>query len=460
MLGLAMPAHAPLPVIAIVGRPNVGKSTLFNRYAGRRRALVHDTPGVTRDRLVEEIAVGGRRVLLVDTAGLDPDEDQGLPGAVQAQARIAVKEADAILFVVDGKHGILPEDEAIARTLRRSARPLVLVVNKIDVPGHAARVGEFHRLGIAAMHAVSAEHGTGAFDALEAAVAALPPAGAEPEEEGEAGALRIAIVGRPNVGKSSLVNRLLGSERVVVSDEPGTTRDAIDTLVERDGERFVLVDTAGIRRPGRRSEAIERGSALMAVRSLERADVAFVVIDAHEGFTDADARVAALARERGRAAALLANKWDLVEKQDQGDRTRLREEIANGIRFMSDTPVLTISAKTGLGAARILPMARKLHEAAHREISTGALNRWLQATVTQHEPGMAQRGLRKKPVKFFYATQTAVAPPTFVLFCTEPAAVAPSYRRFLENRLRESFDLTGTPLRLRLRARERKPRSD
>jgi len=454
-----MTSRAPLPVIAIVGRPNVGKSTLFNRYAGKRRALVQDTPGVTRDRLVEEVEVAGRRVLLVDTAGLDPDADAGLPGAVQAQARVAVQEADAILFVVDGKHGVLPEDEAIARTLRRSARPLVLVVNKIDVPAHGARVGEFHRLGIAAVHAVSAEHGTGAFEALETAVAALPPALPQPEgkEEGEdAGILRLAIVGRPNVGKSSLVNRLLGSERVVVSDEPGTTRDSIDTVVERAGKRYVLVDTAGIRRPGKRSEAIERGSALMAVRSLERADVAFVVIDAAEGFTDADARVAALARERGRAAALLANKWDLVETRTQAERARLREEIANGIRFMADTPVLVVSARTGLGAARILPLAHKLHQASHREITTGALNRWLQATVTKHEPGMAQRGLRKKPVKFFYATQTATAPPTFVLFCTEPEAVAPSYRRFLENRLRESFDLVGTPVRLRLRARERK----
>lgn len=450
-----MAARTPLSVIAIVGRPNVGKSTLFNRYAGRRRALVQDVPGVTRDRLVEEIAVGARRVLLVDTAGLDPDADEGLPGAVQAQARVAVAEADAILFVVDGKHGVLPEDEAIARALRRSAKPLVLVVNKIDVPGHAPRVAEFHRLGIASVFAVSAEHGTGSFEALEAAVAALPPQPPAEEQADEAGTLRIAIVGRPNVGKSSLVNRLLGSERVVVSNEPGTTRDAIDTLVVRGEERFVLVDTAGLRRPGKRGEAIERGSALMAVRSLERADVALVVVDASEGFTDADARVAALARERGRAAALLANKWDLVERRSPADRERVRREIEDGIRFMADTPIVVVSAKTGLGTARLFSLARRLHAAAHRTIATGALNRWLQATVAKHEPGMAQRGQRKRPVKFFYATQTAQAPPTFVLFCTEPAAVAPSYRRFLENRLRESFDLEGTPVRLRLRARER-----
>ena len=411
--------------------------------------------GGSMPALVEEVAVGGRRVLVVDTAGLDADADQGLPGAVQAQARAALAEADAILFVVDGKHGTLPEDEAIARALRRSAKPLVLAVNKIDVPAHAARTGEFHRLGIEPLFAVSAEHGTGAFEALEAAVAALPALHAAPAAGDEEGALRIAIVGRPNVGKSSLVNRLLGSERVVVSNEPGTTRDAVDTLVVRGDERFVLVDTAGLRRPGKRSEAIERGSALMAVRSLERADVALVVIDASEGFTDADARVAALARERGRAAALLANKWDLVERRSPAERERVRREIEDGIRFMADTPVVVVSAKTGLGTARLFALARRLRAAANRTIPTGALNRWLQATVAKHEPGMAQRGQRRRAVKFFYATQTAQAPPTFVLFCTEPAAVAQSYRRFLENRLRESFDLAGTPIRLRLRARER-----
>lgn len=448
-----MGSRAPHAVIAVVGRPNVGKSTLFNRLAGRRRALVQDVPGVTRDRLVEEVTVSGRRILLVDTAGLDPAAESGLAAAVQAQARVAVEQADAILFVVDGRDGCLPEDEAIARTLRRSARPIVLVVNKIDVPAHASRLADFHRLGIEPLHAVSAEHGSGAFDALEAAVAALPEASAdvEPEREGE---LRIAIVGRPNVGKSSLVNRLLGEERVVVSDEPGTTRDAIDSVLERDGRRFVLVDTAGLRRPGRRSEAIERGSALMTVRSLERADVALVVIDAAEGFTDQDARVAGLARERGRAAALLANKWDLVEMRSPAERKRVREAIAEGLRFMSDTPTVAVSAKTGLGVRKILPLVGRLAQAARSEIQTARLNRWLQETTKLHEPGMAQRGPRKRPVKFFYATQTSVAPPTFVLFCTEPAAVAPSYRRFLENRLRHEFDLAGTPIRLRLRGRE------
>ena len=437
--------HA-LPIVAIVGRPNVGKSTLFNRFAGARRALVEDRPGITRDRIAEEVEVSGRRVLVVDTAGLDAEAEQGLPAAVQAQAQAAIDDADAILFLTDGQSGVLPEDQSIARTLRRTDKPIALLVNKIDVPTHAARVGEFHALGFARTLGISAEHGTGAWDALEDLVALLP--------DGEAPApatagIRIAVVGRPNVGKSSLVNRLCGEERVVVSDVPGTTRDAVDVRLEQGGEVYTLVDTAGLRRAGRRDREAERGSAVMTVRALERAEVALVVIDASEGFTDQDARVAALARERGCAVALLANKWDLV-----GDRAdEVARGIAHGIRFMADAPVLRISAKTGAGIGRILERVRRLHEAAERRIGTAELNRWLQDAIRKHEPAMAQRGPRRRPMKFFYATQTATRPPTFVLFCTEPEAVQPSYRRFLEKRLRESFDLEGAPVRLRLRAR-------
>jgi GTP-binding protein len=437
-----------LPIVAIVGRPNVGKSTLFNRFAGTRRALVEDRPGITRDRIAEEVEAGGRRVLVVDTAGLDPEAEQGLSAAIQAQAQAAIDDADAILFLTDGQSGVLPEDEAIARTLRRTNKPIALLVNKIDVPAHGARVAEFHALGFTRTRAVSAEHGTGAWDALEEVVAALPAgeAPAAPAPEG----IRIAVVGRPNVGKSSLVNRLCGEQRVVVSDVPGTTRDAVDVRIEQDGARYTLVDTAGLRRAGRRTRTAEQGSALMTVRALERADVALVVLDASEGFTDQDARVAGLARERGCAVAALANKWDLVPAER---RESVREEIAHGLRFMADAPVLHISAKTGAGVGRILERAGRLHEAARRRIGTAELNRWLQDAVRRHEPAMAQRGTRKRPLKFFYVTQTATRPPTFVLFCTEPEAVQPAYRRFLENRLRESFDLEGTPVRLRLRAR-------
>src|SRR5271157_55001 len=442
------------PIIAIVGRPNVGKSSLFNRYAGRRRALVEDTPGVTRDRIVEAVEVGGRRILVVDTAGFDPEAEAGLPAAIQAQAQRAVDEADAILFVVDAKAGCLPEDEAIARALRRTSKPVALAVNKVDLPLHLDRVADFFRLGIERTRPVSAEHATGAWAVLEELVAALPAAPEAAAAKAEEGAIRVAIVGRPNVGKSSLVNRLARTMHVVVADAPGTTRDAIDTRIERGDQAYVLVDTAGLRRPGKRRLAVERGSALMAVRSIERADVALVVIDASEGFTDQDARVASLARECGCAAAVVANKWDRMEERPLDERKRVRDEIAHGLRFMADAPVVTISALTGKGVEALFPVVQKLAAAADRRISTSELNRWLRTTIALHEPSMAQRGSRRRPIKFFYVTQTTVRPPTFVLFCTEPSAVKPAYRRFLENRLRESFDLVGTPVRLRLRARE------
>ena len=452
-----MSTAAKLPIVAIVGRPNVGKSTLFNRYAGRRRALVADRPGITRDRIAEEIMVGSRSVLLVDTAGLDPDAEAGLPAAIQAQARAAVADADAILFLVDGKSGLLPEDEALARTLHRAAKPLLLAVNKVDLPQHEARIAEFHGLGFDPVRAVSAEHGRGAWDALEELVAELPEAPA-PEPAGEG--VCMALVGRPNVGKSSLVNRLAGGERVVVSEVPGTTRDTTDTRIERDGEVFTIVDTAGLRRAGRRTRMAERGSALMTVRSLERAEVALVMLDASEGFTDQDARIANLARERGCATGVLANKWDRLGEQGNGDPDALREAIRHGLRFMADAPVLATSAKTGAGCERIFPLVRRLVTAADLRIGTADLNRWLRDAVARHEPAMAQRGTRRRPLKFFYATQTGVRPPTFVLFCTEPTAVQTSYRRFLENRLRETFDLEGTPVRLRLRARDEPAYSD
>lgn len=439
-----------LPIVAIVGRPNVGKSTLFNRYAGRRRALVEDEPGITRDSIAAEAEVGGRTVLLVDTAGLARDAGEGLEAAVQAQAWSAVEDADAILFVVDGRSGLLPEDEALARTLRRSAKPVAVAVNKIDRPQHEVLVADFHGLGFASVHGVSAEHGRGAWEALEALAAELPESEAVPEAEEGIG---VALVGRPNVGKSSLLNRLLGAERVVVSEVPGTTRDSVDTRIEHQGHVFTLIDTAGLRRPGRRTRTAERGSALMTVRSLERAQVALVTVDAAEGFTDQDARIARLARERGCATAVLANKWDLVGgERERADR--VRAEIARGLRFMPDAPVLPVSAKTGAGVGRLWGVVRELAAAGTQTIPTAELNRWLRDAVARHEPAMAQRGTRRRPLKFFYAAQTGVRPPTFVLFCNQPDAVQPSYRRFLENRLREAFDLRGTPVRLRLRKRE------
>jgi GTPase len=451
-----MSRATPIPIVAIVGRPNVGKSTLFNRFAGRRRALVEGQPGITRDRIAEEIEVGTRRVLVVDTAGLDRAADEELAHAVQDQAWSAVADADAILFVVDGKAGVLPEDRELARTLRQTSKPVALAVNKIDVPDHEVRIAEFYGLGFARTRGISAEHGRGAWDLLEELVDELPE-GEAGEAEVDEEAIRVAVIGRPNVGKSSLVNRLAGAQYVVVSNVPGTTRDAIDIHLDLEGQRYTLVDTAGLRRPGRRTRTAERGSALMTVRALERADVALLLVDAAEGFTDQDAHIASLARDRGCATAVIANKWDLVPEGGAA----VRRAIEYGLRFMQDAPLLALSAKTGSGIAAIFPQIRRLHAASARRIATPELNRWLEDAVRRHEPAMAQRGPRRRPLKFFYATQTSVRPPTFVLFCTEPSAVQPAYRRFLENRLRESFDLEGTPVRLRLRARSdgRKRRS-
>jgi GTPase len=444
-----------LPVVALVGRPNVGKSTLFNRYAGYRRALVADQPGLTRDRIAERIEIEGRELWLVDTAGLDPVRGEGLDSAVQAQARSAVDAADAILFVVDGQLGLLPEDQAIAQTLRRSGKPLGLLVNKIDQPTHHQdRLHDFHRLGIAQTFAVSAEHGGGVFDALERVLEELPEA--EETDDFDSSTekpIRIAIVGRPNVGKSSTANRLAGEERVVVSDVPGTTRDAIDIAIRREGKEYVLVDTAGIRKIAKRQGPGEHGGALMTLRSLERAEVALLIVDAAEGISDQDARVASLLREQGCAAVVLANKWDRVATDRRAD---VLADIAHGLRFMSDTPIVPVSAITGQGFKAVFKKIQKVVSAGEQRISTSDLNRWLQDVSEKHPPSMASKGPSRRPNKLFYASQVAVRPPTIIVFCTDAKAIQVSYVRFLENRLRESFGFEGTPVRVKLRNRSRR----
>jgi GTP-binding protein len=451
-----------LPVVALVGRPNVGKSTLFNRYAGYRRALVADQPGLTRDRIAERIEVEGRMIWLVDTAGLDPVRGEGLEAAVQAQAQSAVESADIILLIVDGKLGLVPDDQLIATTLRRSGKTIGLLVNKIDQPiHHRDRLNDFYRLGIKNTFAVSAEHGGGAFDALECLLDAFiekTEETDEPEETIEDGvprpdessAIRVAIVGRPNVGKSSIANRLAGENRVVVSDAPGTTRDAVDIEITREGQDYVLIDTAGLRKVGRRQGPGEHGGALMTLRSLERAEVALLVVDASEGIADQDSRVASLLREHGCAAVVLANKWDLVDRDDRADTLA---DIAHGLRFMSDVPIISVSAKTGAGFGALFKKLRKVVSASQLRIPTADLNRWLQDVTEKHPPSMASRGPIRRANKLFYASQVAVRPPVIVVFCTDPKAIQASYVRFLENRLRESFDFEGTPVRVRLRAR-------
>ena len=444
-----------LPVVALVGRPNVGKSTLFNRYAGYRRAIVADEPGLTRDRIAERIEVAGRWIWLVDTAGLDVARGEGLEAAVQAQARSAVENADVILFVVDGKAGLVAEDEAIAMTLRRSGKPLALLVNKIDRPSqHRERVHEFFALGIPQTYAVSAEHGGGAFDALEEVLGMLPAeadgAVADAEEGAADAPLRITIVGRPNVGKSSIANRLAGEDRVVVADAPGTTRDAVDIEIERDGHDYVLVDTAGLRKVGRRQGPGEHGGALMTLRSLERADVALLVVDAAAGMADQDSRVASLIREHGCSALVLANKWDAVPSER---RSEVLDAMRHGLRFMADVPIVPVSARTGSGFGPLFKKVRSVVAAGAQRISTADLNRWLHDVAEKHPPAMAARGATKRPNKLFYASQVGVHPPTIVIFCTDPDNLQTSYVRFLENQLRESFGFEGTPVRVRLRAR-------
>lgn len=459
----AMTDTPRIPIVALVGRPNVGKSTLFNRYAGYRRALVADQPGLTRDRIVERIEIEGRTIWLVDTAGLDPVRGEGLEAAVQAQARSAVESADIILLIVDGQLGLVPDDEAIATTLRRSGKTIGLLVNKIDQPmHHRDRLNDFYRLGIENTFAVSAEHGGGAFDALERVLDAFLEKVEEPEEIADLTAddsvefpedtspIRIAIVGRPNVGKSSIANRLAGEERVVVSDTPGTTRDAVDIEITREGQDYVLIDTAGLRKIAKRQGPGEHGGALMTLRSLERAEVALLVVDASEGIADQDSRVASLLREHGCAAVVLANKWDLVERDDRADKL---EDIAHGLRFMSDVPIVSVSAQTGAGFGVLFKKLRKVVAASKLRIPTADLNRWLQDVAEKHPPSMASRGSTRRANKLFYASQVAVRPPVIIVFCTDPKAIQTSYVRFLENRLRENFNFEGTPVRVRLRAR-------
>ena len=440
-----------MPVVALVGRPNVGKSTLFNRYAGYRRALVADQPGLTRDRIAEKIELEGRMIWIVDTAGLDPVRGEAnLENAVQAQARSAIESADVILFIVDGQLGLVPEDEAIAATLRRSGKPLGLLVNKIDQPTHHRhRVNEFFRLGIEETHAVSAEHGGGAFDALERVLEMLTedPEHASNDKEG---AQRIAIVCPPNVGKSSIANRLAGEQRVVVADEPGTTRDAVDIRITREGEDYVLVDTAGLRKIAKRQGPGEHGGALMTLRSLERADIALLVVDAFDGIADQDSRVASLMREQGCSSLVLANKWDLVPREDREDRLA---DIAHGLRFMADVPIVAVSAETGAGFKPLFKKLATVVAAGGQRVPTADLNRWLKDVGEKHPPSMASKGSLRRPNKLFYASQVSVRPPTFIVFCSDPKAIQVSYVRFLENQLRESFGFRGTPVRVLLRAR-------
>lgn len=434
------------PVIAIIGRPNVGKSTLFNRLVGGRRAIVDDRPGVTRDRHYGETTWGGRTLVLVDTGGFDPDARGGLVAQVREQARRALAEADLVFLVVDAKEGLTPADAEVARILRREARmPAVLVVNKVDAGGQEPASAEFYRLGCQQLFPISAEGGRGIGDLMDAAVALLPEA-AEAEEEAEV--TTVAVVGRQNVGKSSLVNRILGEERVLVSPEPGTTRDAIDTHCTVGGRRYCLIDTAGIRAKGRTGRSLERYAVSRALAAVRRCDVALVLLDGVEGPTVQDTKVAGAAHEAGCGAILVVNKWDLVTG-DRATAEAFARTLRERFKYLDYAPILTISALTGLRVLRLFPLIDAVQRERRRRIPTPELNRLVEEAVAKISPP-AHRG---RPVKIRYATQAETRPPTFVFFVNEAGGLHFSYQRYLANRIREAYGFMGTPIRLIFRGR-------
>lgn len=427
------------PVVAIVGRPNVGKSTLFNRLVGQRLAIVEDRPGITRDRLQREVEWRGHTFQLVDTGGLTY-QDQQLGDQVRGQAQEAINGADLVLFLVDGRQGVVPEDEEAAELLRRCHVPVLLVVNKMDNPELEALTGEFFVFGLGEPFPISAVHGRGIGDLLDRILDRLGPA---PETK-RIEAVRVAVVGRPNVGKSSLVNRLLGEERVIVSAVPGTTRDAIDSEVTWEGKSFVLVDTAGIRRRSRLESAIEFYSVRRAQLAMEKAQVVLLVLDSTAGITSQDKRLAAKVAEANRAMVIVVNKWDLL---DEPSRQQFPSLLAREMAYVSWAPAVFVSALTGRRVMEVLVKAHQASEAAARRVSTGDLNRFFTEVTSLTPP--PQRGPRRP--KFYYATQASIHPPTFVLFVSQAKTWPASYVRHLENRLREAYDYEGTPLRVLVR---------
>lgn len=434
------------PIVAIVGRPNVGKSTLFNRILGQRKAIVEDFPGVTRDRNYADVTRYPKPFTLIDTGGFEPVSEERLLVQMREQSQLAVEEADVILFLLDAKEGLTPSDLEVATILRRVAKPVLYVVNKVDGEKQEAGTAEFYALGIEEFYTVSAEHGRGLDDLMGAVMDLLPEAGKKEKWDSE---VRLAVVGRPNVGKSSLVNRLLGYERVVANSEAGTTRDSVDTPFVFNKNRYVLIDTAGIRRKGKVSQVLEKFSVIQALKAMDRAHVVLVVIDALEGVTDQDLTVAGYAYEKGRAVILLVNKWDLPEK-DNATVGRYLEQLRFTFKFLPIAPILFVSALTGQRVSRIMAEVEKVGIEYNRQVPTPALNRVLSEAVKSHQPPI----YKGKRLKLFYMTQTGVRPPSFVVFANMAEGVHFSYRRYLTNKLREAFGFSGTPIRLVFKDRE------
>ena len=486
---MSAPVTVGVPTIAIVGRPNVGKSTLFNRIVGSRRAIVGDEPGITRDRLYGEAHFRGHRLRIVDTGGIEPDEKDFIPAEIFRQAKVALEEADVIILVVDGRSELTAPDLDLARLLIRGGKPLFLAVNKIDSEKQQSLTDEFHRLGIRKIFPVSAEHGRGVDDVLEAVFESLgletlheetdesdavepevAEYGEETQDEGQAvpepKEVKVAIIGHPNVGKSTLLNRLTGTSRSIVSPIPGTTRDAVDEVVEIDGKSFRFIDTAGIRRKGKTHLMAEKLSVVMARKHLDAADIALLVIDATEGVSALDATIAGYAHESGRSVIVIVNKWDLVtsgrkkagrdskatrirEGKSPTDRAEYEQRVRYDLKFLSYAPVLFVSAATGKGVEKILPTLEEVASERRKRIPTAEMNRFLKYVDFERASVPA-----RQQVKIYYMTQAGVSPPTFVLFTNRKVKLHFSYQRFLENQLRKAFGFVGSPIWIKNRARD------
>ena len=430
------------PIIAIVGRPNVGKSMLFNKIIGRRLSIVEDTPGVTRDRIYGESDWRGRKFTLIDTGGIEPRTDNQILAFMRSQAQIAIDNATVIVFLCDIKTGMTASDQEVASMLQRCGKPVVLAVNKVD-QGQSPDIYEFYNLGLGDPIAVSAIHGHGTGDLLDACVQYFPP---EDEEEEEDDAIKVAVIGKPNAGKSSLVNKILGEERVIVSNVAGTTRDAIDSRFTNSKGSFVFIDTAGMRKKSKVEEDIEKYSVLRATMAIDRADVCLIMIDATEGVTEQDTKVAGMAHEAGKASIIVVNKWDLVDKDDK-TMARMTEDIRRDLAYMTYAPILFISAKTGQRVDKLFDIIDYVSNQATFRVTTGMLNTVLADAQTRVQPP-TDKGRR---LKIYYITQVGVKPPHFVVFCNDRRLFHFSYQRYLENCIRSTFGLEGTPIILSIR---------
>ena len=436
------------PIVAIVGRPNVGKSTLFNQIGKKRVSIVEDFPGVTRDRIYMDAEWLRHEFTMIDTGGIEfvNADSHVIPKMMRLQAQLAIEEADVILFVVDGKAGVVPADEEVAGILRASGKPVVLAVNKIDSINQEPNIYEFYNLGIGDPIGISAKNLMNLGDLLDDVVKNFPDAGSSEDEEDT---IHVALIGRPNVGKSSLTNALLGQERVIVSDVAGTTRDSIDTHWKHDGQKFVLIDTAGMRRKAKIDAPVERYSIVRSLRSVDRADVVILVLDAVDGVTEQDKKIAGYAHEAGKGVIIVVNKWDLIEKDDK-TTNKFTEDIYDELGFLQYAPILFASALTKQRIHRLADMIKFVSEQQHMRISTSVLNQLL-SDAQSVNPVPSRSG---RVPKIYYMTQASVKPPTFILFVNEPELIHFSYVRFLENRLRESFGFEGTPIRLILRGKK------